>query len=168
MELFSRRLFAQAAKCFEKSNEPYQKRISEAYHLQEVARTIRASSNSSARLDAFTLAAKAFQSCANETQKASDAINCNRRAANCYLSAENLPLAASCYEAAGESTNAAKYYRSVGMFDRAVALAKPPDGSHSRVDPQLRDEILSVARLEFFRKDDLVLATLISFLETAL
>jgi len=79
---------------------------------------------------------------------------CYRKAAECFLIAHETSLAADNYKAAREFTQAAKLYRKAGQFSDAVLLARPHDHSISLVDPDVAEDIIDLARLQYLRTND--------------
>jgi tetratricopeptide (TPR) repeat protein len=165
--LFGRRLFTQAASCFDKAHRQHDREVSIAYQLREDARAVNIQDRKlhQKRIRLFREAARAFQSCTESSTSDSDRHNCYRHAGECFLKAEDFEFAAKSFKAAKEFTEAALLFRKIGDFDEAIDIVKPYTGEESLVDPSVKDEIIKVAKLEYARKHDfkcVLFSTLIS------
>ncbi|KAG8687201.1 hypothetical protein FRC11_007608 [Ceratobasidium sp. 423] len=151
--LFNKRLYPQAIFCFEKAGLPVERDIAAAYESRKQARLLQAakSVDRAARRTAFASAASDFRGCAI-LSKGKQQTSCYLRAAECYLQAEDWKAAAEAFYSANEFEMAARNFRRAGHFDEAVEVVKE---HRADVQRNVANEIIGVARLEYFRKNKL-------------
>ncbi|CAE6385928.1 unnamed protein product [Rhizoctonia solani] len=151
--LFNKRLYPQAMFCFEKANLLVERDIASAYESRKQARLLQAakSVDRTTRRAAFSRAASDFLGCAF-LSKAKQQTSCYLRAAECYLQAEDWKAAAEAFYSAHDFDMAARNFRRAGCFDEAVDVVKK---HRSRVQNNVAEDILGVARLEYFRTNKL-------------
>ncbi len=147
--LFSKSLFAQAASCFEKANRQNDHNIARAYQKRKEAKAI---SRADARKIAFRSAAFAFESCATVTSKGTPTLR--RRAAECFVYSEDFSSAATNFELAHDYTDAAIHYHKAHLLKDVVRLVRPPDGSNSLVEEDIRGRLLDNIRIQYLRVHD--------------
>lgn len=149
--LFAKGLYTQALSCFEKAGRLQDRDITFAYQLRKEARAVpRDNANREKRAATFRHAGLAFTSCAQNASDDSGPL-LYKKSGECYYEARDLACAADAYLAATEFTQAARLYRDAGLFDQAVALARPTDGSVTKVEFKIADNIVGVARIEYLR-----------------
>ena len=155
--LFQRRLFTQAASCFEKASRPQDRDICLAYQQREDARAMLTLSPKARQMRRalFHKAGLAFRDCALVAIREADIRKSHKVAGECFLESEDFGEAARSYREAHEFTTSASLFRKAGMFDEAVALVKPPGGADSLVERSVRDRIIDVAKLQFLRTHNL-------------
>ncbi|CAE6459263.1 unnamed protein product, partial [Rhizoctonia solani] len=151
--LFNKRLYPQAIFCFEKAGLLVERDIAAAYESRKQARLLQVakSVDRATRRAAFTTAASQFIGCA-KSSKGKQQISCYLRAAECHLQAEDWKAAAEAFYSANDFDMAARNFRRAGCFDEAVDVIKQ---HRSSVQRNLADEIVGVARLEYFRTNKL-------------
>jgi tetratricopeptide (TPR) repeat protein len=152
--LFDNRRYLQAARSYERADRLREKDVAFAYYLREQARKIPHSRNTvdNPRKVAFVTAADAFMNSANAATLRSEKLTYYRLAAECYSDAEDLRKAAKAYIQAERHTRAAQTYRKGGFFNEAVDTI----GQYkAHVDPEEADKILSVAKVHYFKQQDL-------------
>ncbi|CUA74878.1 TPR and ankyrin repeat-containing protein 1 [Rhizoctonia solani] len=151
--LFNKRLYPQAIFCFEKAGLMAERDIAAAYEARKQARLLQAakSVDRATRRAAFTKAASQFIECA-KSSKGRQQISCYLRAAECHLQAEDWKAAAGAFYSGNDFNMAAKNFRRAGCFDEAVDVIKRHQHGVQR---SLADEIIGVARLEYFRTNKL-------------
>lgn len=148
--LFGRKLYPQAASCFEKAGRPLEQDICRAYELHKQARE-----SLTYHPNSFKTAAAEFRRCAVSSSQDLMAVRLHKKAGECFVEARDLLSAAESYTSALDFNMAARLYRKAGMFDKAVALVKPISGQPSQVDKKICDEIIQVAKFEYARNSNL-------------
>ena len=125
-----------------------------AYFLREQARKIPRTRGMIAnpRRSALLEAANAFRDAARAASLRSEKLAYYRIAAECYLEADNFEQAGKAYILAEEHTRAAQVFRQGGLFDEAVEAI---ENYRDKVNPQEAENILSVAKLHYFKNQDL-------------
>ncbi|KAF9231325.1 hypothetical protein BU15DRAFT_82546 [Melanogaster broomeanus] len=138
--LFQHKRYAQAMHCFERACLRHEVKVSEAYHLRELARASVGVATPVKQQDAFRIAAKAFVDCgANRYHQTRERLQYYRNAADCYVRAGDDSLAANAYVHAEEYELAAKRYRKVGRFRKTLQLVN----THSeKMTQESADELL--------------------------
>ncbi|KAH7337987.1 hypothetical protein B0J17DRAFT_706450 [Rhizoctonia solani] len=151
--LFNKRLYPQAIFCFEKAGLLVERDIAAAYEARKQARLLQAakSGDRAARRAAFARAASDFRGCAI-LSKGKQQISCYLRAAECYLQAEDWKAAAEAFYSANDFDMAARNFRRAGCFDEAVDTVNKHKDCVQRT---VADDIIGVARLEYFRTNKL-------------
>ena len=147
--LFKNGQYLQAMHCYEHANLHRERDAAEAHYLRDRARKMPADSRSgeAARANAYAHAAAAFLK--SGRQALHDRRPFFRRAAECYVKAEEFAQAAQAYLLSEEYTLSANLYRKVGLFDDAVAVIK----AHGEtMDQHTVQTITDVSRLEYLRK----------------
>lgn len=146
-ELFRNQRYSQAMHCFERSGNTYERSIAEAYHLRQQARI-----QHSGRKAAFTAAANAFCTCAEDSPSSIRKKDYLRMAGDCYREADDFGRAAHAFLNAEEYNHASRFFRKAGMFDDAVDVIKTNRGS---VDQALAEEIIDVAKVHYLHDNKL-------------
>ncbi|CAG8439004.1 8533_t:CDS:10 [Acaulospora morrowiae] len=119
---FERKQYELAIICFEKSKDEKRRRLANAYHLRQIARTsIRNFDDETVKLK-FIRAAEAFRKCSRVEQEAScyqDA-DMHEEAGDVYAREGMLESAAHCYNKARKWRKAGDYFAKVNMYNEAI------------------------------------------------
>ncbi|CAE6411540.1 unnamed protein product [Rhizoctonia solani] len=152
-KLFDKGVYSQAAFCFRKADLLIEHDIATAYESRRQARLLRASPSVSRSMTcaAFTRAAEEFVGCAI-LSKGREQISCYLRAAECHTQTEDWAAAAGAYYLANEFNMAARAFRRAGSIDEAVEIIK---NHRDNMYENVTEEIIGVARLEYFRTNQL-------------
>lgn len=144
----------QAVYAFERAGLSRHRDVAKAYHLRELAQQQAANSDYSdiGQSEAFQVAAKAFASAAEATDKPKEARVYLRICAECYVRAGDHGLAAGFYERAREYTLSAKNYRVGGCFDDAVRMTKTYE---EEIEPEVVENIVDVSKLYYLKSGSL-------------
>lgn len=153
--LFQKQQFSEAELAFERAGLPKERRIAHAYFLRNSALASSAGlvegGHSASAIERCTIVAQAFVQCAEEAEDAEDKCSYHRIAGQYYALAGNDRAAAQAFYDAGFYDEAAKHYRAAGMFDDAVRVVQ----QHHEVDISLAESIISVAKLQFSRENEI-------------
>lgn len=154
--LFQKQQFSEAELAFERAGLPKERRIAHAYLLRNSALASSAalateSGHSASAIERCTTVAQAFVQCAEEAEDLEDKRSYRRIAGQYYALAGNDRAAAQAFYDAGFYDEAAKHYRAAGMFDDAVRVVQ----KHREVDTSLAESIISVAKLQFSRENEI-------------
>ncbi|KAJ7151710.1 hypothetical protein C8R46DRAFT_1357916 [Mycena filopes] len=155
-KLFDRNQFSQAKFCFERAYMPHEAAVSQAYYLYEEADAMPRSDHRreiAARKAAFLRAAVAFMECAPETKTVEAYL---LTAGKCFVRAGDLSRAIAAYQRAQHFGRVAELYRQMGDFDAAIATIRDHSGT---IDTDVVERIKGVARLFYFKKGQLEMAT---------
>lgn len=146
--LFDNKRYSQASRAFDRANMPRARDIADAYHRREMARRVPINSNSivNHRGQAFLEAAQAFSLCADATHLPKERLAYSRNAAECFLEASEMKMAAEAYIRAEEHTKAAQVFRQGGLFDEAVDTIEQ---YVEKIEPADAEKIRDVARIHY-------------------
>jgi tetratricopeptide (TPR) repeat protein len=145
-ELFQRKLYAQAASCFEKAHRPQDRDVATAYQKQKDAEKY---SNPARRREAFKAAGDAFSLCGDQVGKAGRPHH--MRAMQCYVEAGEEELAVRAHAKSIDETEAAQLLARNGQFDEALDLVRPTKGL-SRVTPEVAKDITEQAKVAWLNE----------------
>ncbi|QRV93435.1 P-loop nucleoside triphosphate hydrolase [Ceratobasidium sp. AG-Ba] len=147
--MFNKQLYSQAMLCFERAGMPLERKIASAYQERQEARLLLVKPTDRQLLRySFLKVAETFFDCATKS-KGKQRRSCYLRAAECYQQAERWQKAAEIFLSVGEFESAAKDFRRAGCFAEAISVIKAHE---DRIQKELADEIVGVARLEYLRK----------------
>ncbi|QRW07579.1 P-loop nucleoside triphosphate hydrolase [Ceratobasidium sp. AG-Ba] len=147
--MFNKQLYSQAMLCFERAGMPLERKIASAYQARQEARLLLAKRTDRQTLRySFLNAAETFVDCATKS-KGKQRRSCYIQAAECYQQAEKWEEAAEIFLSIRDFDSAAKDFRRAGCFDKAISVIKQ---NEDRIQKELADEIIAVARLEYLRK----------------
>ncbi|KAI0089815.1 hypothetical protein BDY19DRAFT_86920 [Irpex rosettiformis] len=152
--LFDKKRYLQASRSYERANMMRERDVAHAYFLREQARRIPRTRGTVAnpRRSALLVVAKEFYNAARATSLRSEKLAYYRIAAESYFEADSFEQAGKAYLLAEEHTRAAQVFRQGGLFDEAVdAIEKHRD----KVKPEEAENILNVAKLHYFKIQDL-------------
>ncbi|KZT08927.1 uncharacterized protein LAESUDRAFT_811030 [Laetiporus sulphureus 93-53] len=146
--LFRRKLYGLAMDDYMRGKRPREQRIAHAYSLREDARAMAAD-----QLQAFRLAAHAFQNCAREAEDTNpDKYIYFRISAECFLRGGDVGSAARQYLEARKYTRSAQLYREAGMFDEAMYVVRK---HRSHIQQEAAEGIVDVARMFYLGNGDI-------------
>ncbi|KAG8893283.1 hypothetical protein FRB99_002087, partial [Tulasnella sp. 403] len=161
-ELFTKRLYEQAAYCFFKADMSLWKDIATAYGDRQAAQKM--SATDPRRHDAFRKVAQSFYSQACEAQRLQDQLMLYANAARCFVEAKELRKAAKSFALAQKYDDALWYYKVAKSFDEALELIS----LHPlEVDPVLADSIKYTAKIVFTTKQTVDDPASVEYLEKA-
>lgn len=144
--LFSHKRYAQAVLCFKKAKAYHEETVANACLLYQQART---NAKVSDRKNMFEQAAREFKKC---TETSSRRITeYYSRAAKCYVKAGMFCDAAEASLKAELFSDAAQFFRKAAKFEAAAQVIKD-HGNH--IPQNIRESIMAVTRLHFFRGSD--------------
>ncbi|CAE7146367.1 unnamed protein product, partial [Rhizoctonia solani] len=151
--LFDKKLYSEAIVYFEKAGLLVERDIATAYESRKQARLLQVaqSVDQTACRAAFTEAAVNFLGCATSVESQRQKAY-HLHAAECYLQAEGWIAAAKAYYAADDFDMAARIFLHEGSIDGAVEVVKAHRGDMLK---SIVEEILGIARLEYFRTNQL-------------
>ncbi|KAI0641195.1 hypothetical protein C8Q79DRAFT_920041 [Trametes meyenii] len=153
--LFHKNQYSEAELAFSRAGRQREQRVAHAYVLRDIAWASLAGGLrgcGSAEVRPWVDAAKAFSKSGQEAEDGDDKRTYYLHAAKCYVKAGgNDRYAAEAFYLAQDYEEAAKHFRAAGMFDEAVGVVKHHTES---VDRTVSDNILSVSKLQFLRKNE--------------
>jgi len=147
--MFLNRHYAQASVAFLRAGCNREAAICDAYLLREKARSI-STAATAARIKGFTIAAKAFIKCAQDSP--SKRVNERRAyygtAGDCYLEVRDLKSAGDSYRMAEQYAAAARTYREGEYFDE---MAEVITQHGDTLDSGLLERLTKVAQMYYFK-----------------
>ncbi|QRV93433.1 UvrD-like helicase carboxy-terminal domain protein [Ceratobasidium sp. AG-Ba] len=153
--LFNKRLYPQAIFCFEKADLPLERDIACAYQSRKEARLLQAKASDRQTLrDSFFKAGMDFLGCATRS-KGKQQKSCHRRAAECFLVADDWKRAAETFLAVEEYALAAKNFIRAGCVIQAVDVVQKHE---AKLQKKVIDEVFGIARLDLLRKSQYEMA----------
>ncbi|KAG8908799.1 hypothetical protein FRB99_003037 [Tulasnella sp. 403] len=161
-ELFTKRLYEQAAYCFFKAELPLWRDIAITYGDRQAAQKL--SSTDPRRCDSFRKVADQFYSQASEAPRTQDQLMLYANAARCFVEAQEHYRAAKSFAQAQKYNDALCYYKILKSFDEALEVIS----SHwSEVDPGLAESIKYTAKIVFTTKQPVDAPGSVEYLEKA-
>ena len=147
--MFLNKRYAQASVAFLRAGRNREAAICDAYLLRENARLIPTTANA-ARIQAFTAAANAFITCAQDSpsKQINERLAYYGTAGECYSEARTLKNAGDSYRKAKQYAAAARTYREGGYFDELVEVIT----QHGKLlDTGLLERLTKVAQMYYFK-----------------
>lgn len=145
--LFHNAKYAQAIHCFRRADASEEFRIATAYYLREQAQ--RTLTDKKGRLRKYQDAARAFKTCAIESERQKDVFH--RRAAECYVNAEKYDLAGEAFLAAKRYNDAAIYFKEAASFEKALDVVMLHG---TEIDDDVAESVKNVARILYMRRSN--------------
>lgn len=102
------------------------------------------------RADAFTEAAEAFSTCANESlpHQRRERLAYYTNAAECFVQGRKLMEAGDCFVHAEQYSRAARVYREGGHFDEMVEVLE----EHAdKIEPNIVAQLKKIAQMNYFK-----------------
>ena len=147
--MFLSKRYLQASVAFQRAGRGREAAICDAYLLREKARSI-STAASTARIQAFIVAANAFFTCARDSppNQAKERLTYYEVAGECYSEACDLKSAGDYYRMAEKYSEAALAYRDAGQFSKmAEVITRHGD----TLDRGLLERLTMVARMYYFK-----------------
>ena len=141
-KLLSAERYKEAIHCFKRGDSPRELRIAEAFRLREDAKCILETDE---KQSAFTTAADAFSSCAEEAT-GSERIDYYRNAAECYALAGQAKKAANFYILCSDFEEAAKQYDRARRHDEIVRMF---EAHHRKILPNYGGTLFTLCRQHY-------------------
>jgi len=147
--LFHSRRYPHASDAFLKAGRNREAAICDAYSLREKAR-LTSTTTSATRIQAFTIAAKAFSKCAQDSpsNRVNERQAYHGTAGECYSEARELKNAGDSYRMAERYPEAARTYREGGYFDEMVEVITQYGDT---LDNDLLQRLMMVAQMHYFK-----------------
>ena len=149
-ELFGRRIYAQAAYCFERAGEEALQSVAEAYALRQQTRSL--APNDPDRATKFAESGEAFFRSAKMSRSHSDKKDLNLRAAQCFGEGGHHIKAAEFFVQAEAYTDAVEHYRKALAYDQALELLRQ---FKSLIPAEIASKIIELAKLEYTKTNQI-------------
>ncbi|KAG8893340.1 hypothetical protein FRB99_002039 [Tulasnella sp. 403] len=146
-DLFSKRLYEQAAFCFSKAEMPWWRDVTIAYGERQEAQKIPV--NDPRRRQAFQKAACQFRAHASKASTMLDRLMLYTNAARCFVEAQEHHQAAECFAASQKYNDALWHYKIAKSFDEGLELISLYP---SEVDSELVESFKYMAKIVFTTK----------------
>ncbi|CAJ0877840.1 4190_t:CDS:10 [Entrophospora sp. SA101] len=163
---FGQKRYEQAIFCFKKSGNKENRKLAEAYHLRQIARTSIYGSDEATVNHNFECAAEAFKNCLRPVQAAScyQDINMHGKAgdvyeefdmfefaANCYLKAKKWDKAGNNFQKAEKYTEAVNAYKNGKLYEKVIDLMQR---YKQEIDEKTFNRISRLVNIHYRREND--------------